>query len=407
MIAHFWSALGHSDLGLRSLSIAFGSAGLLAAWGLARSLFGARAALLALALLALHPWHVYFSQEARSYPMLWLWLTLSAFGAWRWSERGGRVDAALFVLASALALWTHYLAGIVLLVQWSWGLLRLRHERGRLLAWIGLHAAIALLFAPVLPLWWTQLHRAETDHWMPRPTPADLLEAARKLSFNALYLVPAFLALLLAPFTARSLRRPAGFALAVGPGTLLLCWLLGTAGVRVFAPKYMLFALPAALALVAAGVARLGARWARMGLAVALVLFAWRATTLRAPYPEAGALARARTELVPRVRQGDWVFLADSHTLLFAQRYFPQARHALLLMGQPLPYFEGGHLVADSLRAEADLLRGVESRHERWFALAARPAGLEVNSASALFDSLAGEPSQRFDVVRLWSSNTR
>ena len=35
----------------------------------------------------------------------------------------------------------------------------------------------------------------------------------------------------------------------------------------------------------------------------------------------------------PRMRPGDLVYHADTHTLLFAERYFPAQHHRLLLMG--------------------------------------------------------------------------
>lgn len=114
VIAHAWRVLGDSDLAIRSSSLLFAMAALAVGFVLARDLFGRGTALFATALVALHPWHIYVSQEARSYPMLWLALTAAWLGAWRWSEHGRRVDAALFVIAASVAAWTHYLAIVVL-----------------------------------------------------------------------------------------------------------------------------------------------------------------------------------------------------------------------------------------------------------------------------------------------------
>ncbi|MFN8586358.1 MAG: glycosyltransferase family 39 protein [Candidatus Eisenbacteria bacterium] len=406
VLAHLWHVTGHSELAVRGLGMIAGVAGLFVAWGFAREAFGRRAGLLAAALVAAHPWHVYFSQEARSYPWLWLFLSLSSWGAWRWCARGRRADALLFVGASALALWTHYLAGVVLALQWAWTLLRLRREPARAWAWTGWHVAVALLFAPVLPLWWTQLHRAESDHWMPRPVLADLFEAVRKLAFGASYLVPVVGVLALLPLATRERRTAALHALGAGVLPLLVCWALGTQGVRVFAPKYMMFAIPSFVALVAAGALRLPRALGPV-LGVALVALALRAGFVRTPYPEAASLGRAKQALVHELRPGDVVFHADTHTLLFGEYYFPQARHRLLLMGQRLPYYEGGHLVADSMRAEAGELVDAHTQGRRWFALAARPAGLDGRAAASLFESASGAPAETLGVVRLWRGQPR
>ncbi|MBI5170443.1 MAG: glycosyltransferase family 39 protein [Candidatus Eisenbacteria bacterium] len=406
VLAHLWTFAGHSDLAVRGLGILAGLAGVCVAWGFARDLFGARAGLLTAALVALHPWHVYFSQEARSYPWLWLFLSISAWSAWRWAGRGERRDAVLFVLSSALALWTHYLAGIVLALQWVWMLARLRREGSRALAWTGWHVAVALLFAPVLPLWWAQLHRAGADHWLPRPSVHDLYEAARKLAFGASYLVPVVLLLACTPLTSARTRRAAVHALGAGLVPVLLCWTLGTAGVRVFAPKYMMFAIPSLCALIAAGTLRLP-KVASAALAVALLALGLRAGFVRAPYPEADALGRTKRVLDSELRAGDVVFHADTHTLLFGERYYPKSRHVLLLMGQRLPYYEGGHLVPDSVRAEAGALVSAHDHGLRWFALAARPAGLDDRAAAALFEAASGAPAETLGVVRLWRGQPR
>jgi uncharacterized membrane protein len=406
MLSFAWKVFGDSDLAVRSLSIVFGMATLAVGYALARELFGRPAALIATALLAVHPWHIYISQEARSYPELWFFLTTSAFAAWRFCASGQKSDratAALFVVSAALALWTHYLAGIVLFVQFVWGALALRREPKRLGMWVLLHVAVAALFAPVVPMLWQQFHRVETDHWMPRPTFADVIDLARRISLSAMYLVPVVLGLALLPLLPERTRRPALFALTIGPLTVLLCWVLGIKGLRLFASKYMLFSLTAIFALVAAGIARLPGRITPWIVTGVLLLFAGRASLIRTPYPEAAGLGQARAALTGHVHEGDVFYHADSHTLLFAERYFPQARHRLLLMGQRFPYFEGGHLVADSSRGDVAELDATVASGSRWFAMAAAPAGIDTHPAAALFDSLAGLP-QKLGVVRVWTS---
>ena len=153
--------------------------------------------------------------------------------------------------------------------------------------------AVAALFAPVMPLWWTQLHRAGADHWMPRPTLVDLYEAARKLAFGASHPCPSWACSRSRRFTSARTRRAAVHALGSGLLPVLACWAVGTMAC-VFAPNYMMFAIPSASArLFVAGLLRL-ARALSMVVSIGLLMLALRGLRARAPYPEADALAGRR-----------------------------------------------------------------------------------------------------------------
>ena len=142
-----WRALvGEGEVALRLPSIAAGVATVAVTWALGREVFGPRAGLLAALLLALHRSQVASSVELRSWAWLWLLQTLAVWSALRWVRHARRRDAAGFVMAATLALWTHYLALMVLPVVGLWGLLALRKTPGRAAAWIGINLVpLALL----------------------------------------------------------------------------------------------------------------------------------------------------------------------------------------------------------------------------------------------------------------------
>jgi len=114
-----WLALaGHSEFALRFASLWFGILAVPLLYTLGQRLrLPASAALLAAGLMAISPYAVWHSQDARMYSMS-LTLTLaSTLLAWEASEHGGTGNWLGYVLISWLALHTHYYAAIVILAQ--------------------------------------------------------------------------------------------------------------------------------------------------------------------------------------------------------------------------------------------------------------------------------------------------
>src|SRR5262249_21298002 len=133
-----WRALGgEHDLYIKSLSIVTGLATIVVAYAIGRAGFSRSAGVVAAFLLALHPAHVAFSQESRSSALLFLLLAVAQSCAWSWTEGRARRPAAGYVLASAAALYTHYLAAPVLACLALWGAWTLRKDSARLRGWIG------------------------------------------------------------------------------------------------------------------------------------------------------------------------------------------------------------------------------------------------------------------------------
>lgn len=399
-----WRALGgEGELWLKSLSIAIGLCTIAVVYGMAREMFGARAALLAAALLALHRTAVFVSQEVRSFGLLWLLLLLATWMAWRWIEHGRRRDAARFVLCAAAAIYTHYLAGAVLAFLFLWGGVALHRDRARLLVWLWLYAGVALLFAPQLPTFVEQLHR-NREHWIKPSTLGSLFNLARQISIGATYLVvPWFLAAALPLGRARE-WRPASLLWCVSLFPIALTWSLTRAGAHLFVERYMLFTLPAWGALVAAGIA--GARWraARWILAIGLVALDARSFALHRTFPESVAQRRAVEYLAARVRPGDIVFCADSHSLFTLQQHLPgRARYRFLLSDPHLPYYEGACLIPDSIRVMDGDVERAHVKGARWWGMRTRHGGSTSVPAAVVLGSFAVGAPVQYDMVTVWA----
>ncbi len=138
---------------LRAPFVAAGTGSVVVVAYLGRRLLGAPTGLLAAGLLALSPFHIELSQLARPYAPLVLLAALSLLTLFRAFERGAAVEWVAFSAVTALALYTHYLAVVVLLVDAlvaaAW--VARRRGAGGTSALVSF-TAVALLLAPWAPV---------------------------------------------------------------------------------------------------------------------------------------------------------------------------------------------------------------------------------------------------------------
>lgn len=161
-----WTDLvGRTAWGLRSFSalcgvLAVGVVGLMAS-----RLTGRGVGLIAAALAAVHPLHVYYSQEARVYAfwtvetMVVLWLLLSAAR----TERARAWFA--FGMTAAVTVLTHYYT-LFWLVGVAGAFLVVRHRRGVVRQWLVTHLALTAFLVPTA--WWliVPLSRGGPTPWL-------------------------------------------------------------------------------------------------------------------------------------------------------------------------------------------------------------------------------------------------
>lgn len=88
LISHFWIFLGRDEGWTRLPAVMVGVLALPVVYQLGRRWLGRQAALLLLALLALSPLHVRYSQEVRPYALVLLGVTLAIYGYWRLHDTG-------------------------------------------------------------------------------------------------------------------------------------------------------------------------------------------------------------------------------------------------------------------------------------------------------------------------------
>jgi len=125
--------LGDSEVAVRSLSVVFGTASIVVLYFVGRHLFSSRIGLLGSLLLAVSPFAISFSQEARSYSLL-LFLTLTSFLFFIKITSGDGVRKWhfwAFSLTNILLAYTHYFGLLVIASQIFYFLFLLFRKRFR------------------------------------------------------------------------------------------------------------------------------------------------------------------------------------------------------------------------------------------------------------------------------------
>jgi len=159
VLAWPWARVfGLGEVGLRSLSAVVGTLAVPVSYAAGAALCSRRVGVVVAALVAVHPFLVWYSQEARSYSLLVLVGACTVLFLGRALRGPRRRNLALWAVASSLAIATHYFALFLVVAEVVWLLARYRVRR---------HAAATVLvpaavLAAHLPLLDAQRGNGET-----------------------------------------------------------------------------------------------------------------------------------------------------------------------------------------------------------------------------------------------------
>lgn len=116
-LLHNWVALGDSEFVVRMLSVVTAVATVIAIYFLGARLFGPQVGLISAALLAINAFHIQYAQEARSYSLVVLLLTLSSLFLVRSIQRPYWGNWMLYAVFTILSVFTHYFGALVLVAH--------------------------------------------------------------------------------------------------------------------------------------------------------------------------------------------------------------------------------------------------------------------------------------------------
>ena len=139
-----------SDFALRILPMTFGilSVPLLFLFG--RKLFNDKVGLMASFLLAISPFHIWYSQEARGYALQWMLALISLIYFVRALDQPNRNNFIGYTISTTAALYTHQLAAFLVILQFSYLLLMIQSQKKQLFKWAGAFLSIIVLYSPLV-----------------------------------------------------------------------------------------------------------------------------------------------------------------------------------------------------------------------------------------------------------------
>ncbi|MDP5280157.1 glycosyltransferase family 39 protein [Sphingomonas sp. DG1-23] len=326
-----WMAVfGESDFAVQSLSVLIGTAGIGAAWWLARRIGGSSAGLFAALLLTVSAAHLDFSQEVRGYILAH---TAALFGCAAMAvylERSRLAPLLGYAIAALVALYAHTTMVVFVALANLAMLALLRRDRAALLRWLAANFGIGLLWS-----WWAWISlgqagaSASTFGWIPRPGMAEALEMTG-LVYLPLYIAGESVALLpvLALlwlggclwFAARDRRAVVVLLAILAIGAPLLLWALSQR-LPIFLPRTLFWAAGPMVVLVAIALMRVASmpvRIALLGLLLALeagALLRWLPMRETEAWPQAIAAATRVDPHAVLLVQGDAMGVAARHYL--------------------------------------------------------------------------------------------
>lgn len=286
--------VGTSEFAVRYPSVLAGTLSVVLLWRVARRLLPLRderdadasatqsampggsnvVALLATFFLALNPYQLWYSQEAKMYTVITCFMLLSS---WLWLEgisRGGWRAWLAYWAVTTIAMYTHLLMILVIPLHLLWFLIAWPQSKGH---WRGYGGALAGLTLPYLPMVWWQWAMLTASHRMTGFVFTPLDEMLRTLLYNhsrgfmppteTVWMAPIFfvgvVGLLLGASVIAGRNRPPLHLSALRRFLLLISWLVApilliyALSLRqpVFVDRYIIWIAPAAMMVLALGIA--------------------------------------------------------------------------------------------------------------------------------------------------------
>ena len=270
--------LGQSEVGIRAVSALPGVLTIPVIYALGRRILGQREGLIAAVLLTANTFHIAYSQEARSYSLVVLLVSLSCLFFVRAIEDQTRRDWVWYIVAATLSVYSHFFALLVLGSQWA-SLAVLPSKR---VPWSRFVASAAMMGLLCSPLAIYLLKNGTGGHlaWVSKSTPYSVYSVFSDFAGGGI-LDAVYLLLWAAGFAFMvRLRDHSRSVFHIWRYALLWMWLLLPVAVSyllslrlpMFVNRYLIVCLPPFVLLASVSLARIPSKWVSAGSLTLIVI---------------------------------------------------------------------------------------------------------------------------------------
>ena len=272
-----------SETSVRMLAAIFGVAAIPALYIFGMRWIGNKSAIIAAILLAVSPFHIWYSQEARMYSAIAL-LAILCFGFYElFLNRDRKLYQLLFVVISSISYLIHYFTLLIPLVQFFHLVLYIKRYPRKIRRW-----TILQMIAAIPLIWWIIVIASREGNnfgigWIPMPKPIDLLYTLMNFSvgFNTPimawrwvgFAITIGLILVGAWFPWRkTTMKPLTVIWATVP--LVFIYLISLKR-PTYVDRFLIISIPAFLLLVSCGIVYVGKRWSVYLTILVVGFFVW------------------------------------------------------------------------------------------------------------------------------------
>jgi mannosyltransferase len=187
-----WKSFCGNEFFLRLLSAIFGTATVIMVYFTGKRFFDKRAALTASFLLAISPFHIFYSRELTPYALLAFLVLMSVYFFKKALERPEWRLWTGFAFFGGLSVLTHYAAGFIFLAEMIFFLISWKKYGRLVFKWLAAHALMAVFLFPYGRLIVAQIFfgvKVNLGWWIPSLPPEALIVTFKNFSagYNAVY----------------------------------------------------------------------------------------------------------------------------------------------------------------------------------------------------------------------------
>lgn len=165
LLFHFWLQISSSEWVIRLLPVILGAATIPVTYLIGQKFFSKKVALLSSLLMAIAPYHIYYSQEVRMYSLAALLACLSTYYLIISLEKNNLSHKLIYIISTTALIYSHYLTIFVLVSQLTFVFLVRRKDFKKILILI---TVAVIFYLPWIPQLLIQLQNGVSpDQYLP------------------------------------------------------------------------------------------------------------------------------------------------------------------------------------------------------------------------------------------------